>query len=104
LLKATRNPSAKAIMLDAAERLIAGDPQLGFHVRLVVLLGQKPAAPAETEGLRDSSGRLVAIRKHSKRATAIAFASGFGEGLADFVWTKMPVLIEEYGRQQGDHK
>ena len=31
-------------MLEAAERLIAGDPQLGFHVRLTVLLGQKAAA------------------------------------------------------------
>jgi ParB family chromosome partitioning protein len=102
LLKAIRNPSTQAIMLDAAERLIAGDPQLGFHVRLIVLLGQKPTAPAETEDLRDDSGRVVAVRKRSKRATAIAFAADLGEGLADFVWTKMPVLIEEYRRQQAD--
>jgi hypothetical protein len=102
LLKATRNPSTQAVMLDAAERLIAGDPQLGFHVRLIVLLGQKPTASAGTEGVRDDSGRVVAVRKRSKRATAIAFAADLGEGLADFVWTKMPVLIEEYRRQQAD--
>ena len=28
-------------MFEAAERLIAGNPQLGFHVRLTVLLGQR---------------------------------------------------------------
>ena len=35
LLKATRDPSRRALMLEAAERLIGGDPQLGFHVRLI---------------------------------------------------------------------
>ena len=104
LLKATRDPSRQALMLDAAERLIAGEPQLGFHARLAVLLGQKPAASTETEGLRDDSGCVIAERKRSKRATAIAFAAGQGEGLADFVWTKMPALIEEFRRQQGDRK
>jgi ParB family chromosome partitioning protein len=101
LLKATRDLSGQALMLDAAERLIAGDPQLGFHVRLTVLLGRRPAVPAEIEVLRDASGRVLAERKRSKRATAITFAVGQGEGLADFVWTKMPALIEEFCRQQG---
>ena len=41
LLKAVREPSRREQMLDAAERLIGGDPQLGFHVRLTVLLGLK---------------------------------------------------------------
>jgi ParB family chromosome partitioning protein len=104
LLKATRDQSRQTLMLDAAERLIAGDPQLGFHVRLTVLLGQKAAASAETEDLRDDSGRVVAERKRSKRSTAIAFAAGQGERLADFVWTKMPALIEEFRHQQGDRK
>ena len=73
LLKATRDQSRQTLMLDAAERLIAGDPQLGFHVRLTVLLGQKAAASAETEDLRDDlQGRVVAERKRSKRSTAIA--------------------------------
>lgn len=104
LLKATRDPSRQTLMLDSAERLIVGDPQLGFHVRLTVLLGQKPMASAETEDLRDDLGRVVAERKRSKRSTTIAFAIGQGEGLADFVWSKMPALIEEFRRQQGDRK
>jgi ParB family chromosome partitioning protein len=103
LLKATRDPSRQALMLEAAERLIAGDPQLGFHVRMTVLLGQTPAA-ARVEGLRDDSGRVVAERKRSKRVTAIAFAGGQGESLADFVWTKMPALIDEFSRQKGNRK
>ena len=104
LLKATREPARREQMLDAAERLIGGDPQLGFAVRLTVLLGQKPSASAEAEDLRDDSGRVVAERKRGKRSTAIAFAAGQGEGLADFVWTKMPSLIEEFRRQQADRK
>jgi ParB family chromosome partitioning protein len=104
LLKATREPARRDLMLEAAERLIKGDPQLGFNVRLAVLLGQKAAASAETEDLRDDSGRVVAERKRGKRSTAIAFAAGQGEELADFVWTKMPSLIREFRRQQGDRK
>jgi ParB family transcriptional regulator, chromosome partitioning protein len=104
LLKATRDPSRQALMLEATERLIAGDPQLGFNVRLTVLLGQTPAASAGAEGLRDDSGRVVAERKRSKRVTSIAFTGGQGEGLADFVWTKMPALIDEFRRQQGNRK
>ena len=104
LAKGNRDQSRQTLMLDAAERLIAGDQQLGFHVRLTVLLGQKPAASAETEDLRDDAGRVVAERKRSKRSTAIAFAAGQGEGLADFVWTKMPALIDELRHQQGNRK
>ncbi len=104
LLKATREPERREQTLDAAERLIAGDPQLGFHVRLTVLLGQEPATSGEAEDLRDDAGRVVAERKRGKRTSAIAFATGQGEALADFVWTKMPSLIEEFRRQQGDRK
>jgi hypothetical protein len=104
LLKATRETARREQMREAAERLIGGDPQLGFPVRLTVLLGQKPAASLEAEDLRDDSGRVVAERKRGKRSTAIAFAAGQGEGLADFVWTRMPALIEEFRRQQGDQK
>jgi ParB family transcriptional regulator, chromosome partitioning protein len=102
LLKATREPSRRALMLDAAERLVAGDPQQGFHVRLTVLLGHKPGGAVESEDLRDDSGRVVAERKQSKRSTAIAFTTGVNEGLADFVWSKMPSLLEEFRRQQAD--
>ena len=91
-------------MLEAAERLIGGNAQLGFHVRLTLLLGEKAATSVETEDLRDDSGRVVAERKRGKRSTAIAFVASQGEGLADFVWTKMPSLIEEFRRQQGDRK
>jgi ParB family transcriptional regulator, chromosome partitioning protein len=104
LLKATREPTRRELMLEAAERLIGGDPKLGFHVRLAVLLGRKATASVETEDLRDDSGRVVAERKRGRRSTAIAFAAGQGEGLADFVWIKMPSLIEEFRRQQGDGK
>jgi hypothetical protein len=91
-------------MLEAAELLIGGEPQLGFHVRLTLLLGQRATPSVETEDLRDDSGRVVAERKRGKRSTSIAFAAGQDEGLADFVWTKMPSLIEEFRRQQGDRK
>jgi hypothetical protein len=69
-----------------------------------VLLGLKPAASVEAEDLRDDSGRVVARRKRGRRSTAIAISAGQGEGLADFVWTKMPSLIEEFRRQQADRK
>lgn len=104
LLKATREVSRRVPMLEAAERLIAGDPQLGFHVRLTVLLGQKPRGAGETDDLRDDSGRVLAERKRGKRSTAIAFATGQSEGLADFVWSKLPSLIEEFRHQQGERK
>jgi hypothetical protein len=89
-------------MLDAAERLIGGDPQLGFHVRLTVLLGLSPARSLEAAVLRNDSGHVVAECKRGKRSTAIAFAAGQGEGFAEFVWTKMPSLIEEFRLQQSN--
>lgn len=104
LMKTTREPARREQMLDAAERLITGDPQLGFHARLTVLLGKKPAASTEAEDLRDETGRVVAERKRGKRSTAIAFAASQDEGLADFVWARMPALIEEFLRQQDNEK
>ena len=104
LLKATREPARREQMLNAAARLIAGDPQLGFHLRLVVLLGQKPPSSGGTDDLRDAAGRVLAERKRGKRTSVIAFASERGEALADFVWTKMPSLIDEFRRQRGDLK
>ena len=89
-------------MIEAAERLIAGEQQLGFHVRLTLLLGQKPVGAVESEDLRDDSGHVLAQRRMGKRSTAIAFAAGVDEGLADFVWSKMPSLIEEFRRQRDD--
>lgn len=104
LLKAVREPSRNAQMLEAAERLIEGDPQLGFHVRLTLLLGKKPAPGTEREDLRDDSGRVLAERKRGKRSTAIAFAPDIGEGLADFVWSKLPTLVEEFRRRRRERK
>lgn len=104
LLKATRDPARREQTLDAAERLIGGDAKIGFHARLAVLLGQNPAASVESEDLRDEAGRVVAERRRGKRSTVIAFAAGQGEGLADFVWTRMPSLIEEFRRQRSDRK
>ena len=78
LLKATREPTRRALMIEAAERLIGGDPQLGFHVRLMVLHGQRAAKSVLTEDLRDDSGRLIAERKRGRRSNAIAFAADQG--------------------------
>ncbi len=102
LLKATRDPTRRAAMLESAERLIAGDPQLGFHVRLTLLLGQKTGGAVGAEDLRDDAGRVLVERKHGKRSTAIFFAAGQNDGLADFVWNSMPSLIEAFRRQKGD--
>jgi ParB family chromosome partitioning protein len=102
LLKASREPGRREQMLDAAERLIGGDPKLGFHVRVTVLLGNKSPTSVEAEDLRDNAGRVIVERKRGKRSTVIAFTAGQGEGLADFVWTRMPSLIDEFRRQQGD--
>jgi ParB family chromosome partitioning protein len=101
LLKATREPSRRAHMLEAAERLINGEPQLGYSVRLALLLGQKRAEGAETDDLRDDSGRVIAERKRGKRSTAIVFGFDQSGGLADFVWSKMPSLIDEFRHQRG---
>ena len=102
LLKVTREPVRRQQMLEAAERLITGDPQLGFHVRLTVLLGNKAAVSMEADDLLDHAGRIVARRKRGKRSSAIAFASDRGEELADFVWAKLPTLIEAFCLQQGE--
>ena len=91
-------------MLEAAERLIGGGSQLGFHVRLTLLLGQKAPTSVESEDLRDNSGRVLVERKRGKRSSGIAFTAGQSEGLADFVWSKMPSLIEEFRRQQDAQK
>ena len=100
LLKATRDPGRRDGMLKAAERLIGGDQQLGFQARLTVLLGGKPAAAGETDEMRDDAGRLIAERKRGKRSTAISFAAGQGDALADFIWTKMPSLVDEFRRRR----
>jgi ParB family chromosome partitioning protein len=104
LLKAAREPSRRADMLETAERLICGDPTLGFYARLTLLLGQKRERGAETDYIRDASDRVLAACKRGKRSTAIAFVSGEHRELADFVWSKMPSLIEAFGRQRRDRK
>jgi ParB family chromosome partitioning protein len=104
LLKTSRNPSRHGLMLEAAGRLIAGDQQVSYRVRLNALLGQNAAASADTEHLCDDSGRVIAACKRNKRATVIEFAAGPAEGLGDFVWTKIPALIEEYRDRHSDQK
>ena len=92
LLKATREPAR------------SGDTQLGFRVRLTVMLGQKAATSVETENIRNKSGHVIVECKRSVRATAIAFPTSQGGELADFVWTKMPSLIDEFRRLRGDRE
>lgn len=100
LLKAAREPARREELLIAAERLIAGDPELGFPERLTVLLGRKSAGSVEAEDIRDDKGRVLAERKRGKRSTAITFAASQGEGLADFVWSRLPALVEEFRLQE----
>jgi ParB family chromosome partitioning protein len=102
LLKATRDPGRRVLMLEAAERLMDSDLQLGFPARLRRLLGQNPGGVADKEDLRDEAGRVLAERKRGKRASVIAF--GADDGLADFIWEKLPSLIKEFQRQQGRRK
>lgn len=104
LLKATREPSTKVAMLETADRLIGGDPRLGFHARLTLLLGHKWNREAESDDIRDAADRVLAVCKRGKRSTTIAFASGEHSELADFIWRKMPSLISEFGHQHGDQR
>ena len=100
LFKATQESTMKEAMLEAAERLIAGNAHLGFQTRLALLLGHAPIGSTDIENIRDEAGRVVVERKRGKRLNGIAFAPGRSEGLADFVWSKMPTLIEEYQNRQ----
>src|SRR5271166_6586166 len=100
LFKATQEPTRKEALLEAAERLIAGNAHLGFQTRLALLLGHAPIGSTDIENIRDEAGRAVVERKRGKRLNGIAFAPGRSEGLADFVWSKMPTLIEEYQNRQ----
>jgi len=104
LLKATREPSTKMAMLETADRLIGGDPRLGFHARLTLLLGHKRDREAESDDIRDAADRVLAVCKRGKRSTTIAFSSGEHSELADFIWRKMPSLISEFGQQCGDQR
>jgi ParB family chromosome partitioning protein len=104
LLKATREPARRVLMLETAERLVGGNPSLGFHVRLKLLLGDNRVTSVETEDLFDDRGRVVAERKRRRRSTSIAFSANHGDGFADFVWTRMPSLMEEFRRQRDDRK
>jgi len=96
LLKASREPTRRELMLETAERLIGAEPQLGFHVRLSLLLGQKPMQALENVQVRDDDGHLVAALKHSKRGTTISFAASVDEKLVKFLWSKLPLMIEEF--------
>ncbi|MBV8092197.1 MAG: ParB/RepB/Spo0J family partition protein [Acetobacteraceae bacterium] len=104
LLKATREPSRRAAMLEIAERLISGDPKVGFYARLTLLLGHQRDRGAETDDIRDAAGRVLAVCKRGSRSTTIAFASRESGELADFIWGKLPSLIEEFKSQCGDRK
>jgi ParB family transcriptional regulator, chromosome partitioning protein len=100
LLKVTREPTRRALMLETAERLIVGEQQLGFTVRLAMLLGRKSAPGGAADQFRDDNGHLIAACKRGKQSTAIAFLPGKHDGLADFVWSKMPSLLEEFRRHR----
>lgn len=104
LFKATREPSKKAAMLETAERLIAGDPTIGFHARITLLLGANQGKRAETDGIRDATGRVLAECNRGKRSTVIAFASREHRELAEFVWGKMSTLIEEFNRERSNRE
>jgi ParB family chromosome partitioning protein len=104
LLKASREPLRQALMLQAAERLIGGDPHMGFATRLALLLDQKAADRGSAERLRDQAGHVLAERRRGKRSTAIAFTPGSSDGFADFVWSKIPSLADEYYRQHDAQK
>jgi ParB family transcriptional regulator, chromosome partitioning protein len=103
LLKAARDPERRVTLLEAADRLIAGEPQQSFNTRLIVLLGQKAVKPA-SEDLRDDVGRVLAVRTQSKRSTAITFGASAARGFDDFVWSRLPTLVEEFHRQQLSRK
>jgi ParB family chromosome partitioning protein len=103
LLKATRDPDRRVMLLNAAERLIAGEPRQSFNVRLNVLLGQK-TIKLESEDLRDDAGRVLAVRTQNKRTTGITFGAAAALGFDDFVWSRLPTLVEEFSRKQGSRK
>jgi ParB family transcriptional regulator, chromosome partitioning protein len=103
LLKAVRDPERRVTLLEAADRLIAGDPQPSFNFRLNVLLGHKTIKP-ESNDLRDDNGRVLAVRMQSKRSTGITFGAAAAPGFDDFVWSKLPTLVKEFSRQQGTRK
>jgi ParB family chromosome partitioning protein len=101
LLKAARDPERRTGLLEAAERLIADEPGLGFNARLTILLGQRSQEAAATEDLLDDAGRVVAARKQRKRSTAITFGERAHSEFADFVWSRLPKLAEEFRRERG---
>jgi len=95
LLKLVRDQGKLASLLEAAERLIAGETQLSYNARLNILLGERSHG-APSEALRDDDGRVLAARKHGKRSSAITFGEAAKSGFADFVWGRLPQLVEEY--------
>ncbi|HTI80342.1 MAG TPA: hypothetical protein VL614_07805, partial [Acetobacteraceae bacterium] len=71
--------------------------------RLNVLLGQK-TIKLESEDLRDDAGRVLAVRTQNKRTTGITFGAAAALGFDDFVWSRLPTLVEEFSRKQGSRK
>jgi ParB family chromosome partitioning protein len=100
LLKAVRDPERGPSLLETAERLIASESQVSYSARLKLLLGQR-THDAVDEDLLESAGRLLAARKRSKRSTAITFREPVQSGFADFVWSRLPELAEEFQRERG---
>jgi len=100
LLKAVRDPTCKIEMLGVAKHLVEETNQLSFHARLNLLLGKTSSSSGDREEFRDQSGQKVAERKRGKHATSIAFSPHVADGFSDFVWAKLPVLVEEFYRHR----
>jgi ParB family chromosome partitioning protein len=105
LLKAVRDPQHAEPVTAVAERLIAGDPELGFAARLAALLGKAVGERAvEGEQVSDGAGRPLIERRRSKRSIAFAFAAGADEALIDFVWKRLPTLVSEFEKRRPGKK
>ena len=101
LLKAVKDPARQDEMLMVARRLAGDETQLGYAARLGLLLGRQPVANAAGDNLKDEAGQVIVERKRGKRSTALAFPSSVGDGLAEFVWSRLPDLVADYRKLQG---
>jgi ParB family chromosome partitioning protein len=101
LLKQIREPDSKEKILKTAERLAKEDSLLGFRARLMLLMGREATTKDEIDGIRDDAGAVIAKFKRGRRSASISFlASGAGDGLANFVWSKLPALAHEFHQRE----
>jgi ParB family chromosome partitioning protein len=105
LLKVSRDATRKAQLLQVADQLIRDESNLGFGARLAQLLGQRvDGAEDAIDRLYDSQGRLVATCKRGVRATTITLDAMSQSALGEFVWGKLPLLMEEFQRRTNTAK